>query len=199
MQVSGKNDSKGKFKMRKLILFMMTTVDGYIADANDGIDWHVLGEDFGEFSEAQINAVDMLVFGRVTYTGMAEYWTSPTALNDDPEFTAKMNRIPKIVFSKTLPKADWQNTRLIKDDIATAINKLKAESGKDLIIFGSSQLSASLSNLGLIDEYRIMVAPIFLGAGKRLLDGLIQTKKLKLIRTESFKLGTVLMIYEPEN
>lgn len=185
--------------MRKLIVFMMTSLDGYIARPNGDIDWHVVDEEFNTFAEEQIHSVDTIIFGRTTYEVMASWWPTQMALDSDPEIAKLMNSMPKIVFSTTLPSADWQNTRLIKDHIPQAIAQLKQQSGKDLIIFGSNKLSASFINLGLIDEFRIMVAPVLLGEGQPLFAGVTDTPHLKLLKTRTFKSGNVLHYYTPES
>jgi dihydrofolate reductase len=182
--------------MRKVLVFMMTSLDGYIADPNGGIDWHVTDDEFNDFAARQIDSVSMILFGRVTYEGMASYWPTPFAIENDPVIANQMNTMPKLVFSRTLDKADWQNTRLVKDHIAEEITALKQQDGKDLIIFGSNQLSASFINMGLIDELRIMVAPVLLGAGISLFEG-ANLHKLKLLKTDSFRAGNVLHYYQP--
>ena len=183
--------------MRKVIVFMLTTLDGYYAGPNDEIDWHLVDDEFNAFAIRQLDSVDVLLFGRRTYEGMVSYWPTAAAATENPEITAKMNAKPKIVFSRTLGSADWQNTRLIKEDIAAEIAELKQQPGQDLIIFGSSNLSASFINLGLIDEFRIMVSPVVLGRGKPLFGGIENTLELKLLKTEPFSSGNVLHYYEP--
>ncbi len=107
-----------------------------------------------------------------------------------------MNRLPKIVFSKTLKKVEWENTRLVNDNFVEVVTKLKHESGKDIAIFGSSDLAVTCVEHGLIDEFRIMVNPVFLGAGKPLLQGIKTKLSLKLVKTRTFKTGNVLLYYE---
>lgn len=184
--------------MRKLMQFMMTSLDGYVARANGDLDWHVVDEEFNAFADEQIQAVDTILFGRVTYEGMASYWPTQFAIDNDPIIANLMNTMPKIVFSKTLSSADWQNTRLIKDHIPEAVAELKQQPGKDLIIFGSSHLCASFINLGLIDEFRIILAPVVLGSGQPLFGGVKDTLKLKLLKTRAFDSGNVLHYYAPE-
>ena len=104
--------------MRKVIVFMMTTLDGFFAGPNGEIDWHVVDEEFNEFANDQLNSVDVLLFGRVTYELMASYWPTASATTDDPIIADKMNTLPKIVFSGTLEKVEWHNTRLVKENIA---------------------------------------------------------------------------------
>ncbi len=122
--------------MRKVILVDMVTLDGFFEGSNREIDWHNVDDEFNKFAVDQLNSVDILLFGRVTYELMVSYWPTPAATNDDPIVAEKMNSMPKIVFSRTLKKAEWNNTRLIKENIAEEISKLKQQPGKDLIIFG---------------------------------------------------------------
>ena len=184
--------------MRKLIFFMLTTLDGYYAGPNGEIDWHNVDDEFNEFAIDQLNSVDTLLFGRVTYEGMASYWPTPDAIADDPVVAGKMNQLQKIVFSKTLDKVVWENTRLIKANAPEEIAKLKEQPGKDLIIFGSSDLAVTLIPYGSIDEYRIMVNPIVLGNGKPVFKGIKDKLKLRLIKTKTFRSGNVLLFYQPE-
>jgi dihydrofolate reductase len=183
--------------MRKVIFFMLTSLDGFFEGPNREIDWHHVDEEFNEFAIEQINSVDTLLFGRVTYEGMASYWPTPAATADDPIVAHLMNSMPKIVFSKTLSSAKWQNSRLVKDNFAEEISKLKQQPGKDMAIFGSSNLAVSFIQNGLIDEFRIMVNPVVLGDGKPLLKGIQNKLELKLIKTKTFKSGNVLLYYTP--
>jgi dihydrofolate reductase len=183
--------------MRKLICFNMITIDGFFEGPNQDIGWHTVDEEFNEFAIDQLDSVDILLFGRVTYELMASYWPTELALKDDPIVAEKMNSKSKLVFSKTLDKADWNNTRLVKENIRDEILKLKSLAGKDLIIFGSSDLSAALAQFGLIDEYRLMVSPVILGSGKTILHGLPSQLALKLLKTRMFRNGNVLLYYQP--
>ncbi len=184
--------------MRKVLFFMLVTLDGYIEGPGQDIDWHNVDEEFNTFAVEQLNAVDTLLFGRVTYVGMAGYWPTPEAMANDPQVAEAMNSKSKIVFSRTLETADWANTRLIKDHVAEEVLKLKQAPGQDMIVFGSSNLAASFSDMGLIDEYRIMVCPVVLGAGTPLFHGLQERLKLKLLKTRVFGNGIVLHYYAPE-
>ena len=146
----------------------MITIDGFFEGLNQSIEWHNVDEEFNEFAIEQLNSADMLFFGRVTYELMAGYWPTVNAATDDPVVAYKMNTLSKIVFSKTLEKADWENTRLIKENLKEEIIKLKNQSGKNILIFGSADLAASLREMGLIDEFRIIINPIVIGQGKPL-------------------------------
>jgi dihydrofolate reductase len=183
--------------MRKVFLFMMVTLDGFFEGPNHEIDWHNVDEEFNEFAIHQLDDVDMLLFGRVTYQLMASYWPTPFAKEDDPIVADKMNTVPKLVFSKTLDKAEWNNSRLVKENVAEEIAKLKQQQGRDLAIFGSSNLAVSLIQMGFIDELRIMVNPVVLGNGNPLFKGIHEKLNLKLLKTRTFRSGNVLLYYQP--
>ncbi len=184
--------------MRKLFSFNMVTLDGFFEGPNHEIDWHNVDEEFNEFAIEQTSAADMLLFGRVTYQLMASYWPTPDAIKNEPIVAGLMNRLPKIVFSRTLEKAEWNNTRLVKDHVAEEISKLKQQPGKDLALFGSANLMSTLMQLDLIDEHRIMVNPVILGGGNPLFKHARNKLSLKLIRTRTFGNGNVLLCYQPD-
>lgn len=184
--------------MRKVIFFMLISLDGYFEGPDHAIDWHNVDEEFNQFSNAQLDSTDLLLFGRVTYDLMAAYWPTAAAARDDPVTAAAMNRLPKIVFSRTLKVARWQNTRLVKENIVEEIQRLKAEPGRDIFIFGSSDLSLTLISHGLIDEFRILVNPIVLGKGTPLFKGLQERLHLLLLKTQTFQNGNVLLCYQPD-
>jgi dihydrofolate reductase len=181
--------------MRKLLFFMLISLDGFFEGPDRDINWHNVDAEFNEFALEQLNSVDMLLFGRVTYELMAGYWPSPAAVTDDPIVAGRMNSLPKIVFSKTLSGVDWQNTRLVRNDFVKEISNLKQQPGRDMIIFGSSDLAVTFIEHGLIDEYRIMVNPVVLGNGKALFKGLQNKLDLELLKTRVFASGNVLLYY----
>jgi dihydrofolate reductase len=183
--------------MRKVIAFNMVTANGIFEGPDQSIDWHNVDAEFNDFALAQLRSVDTILFGRVTYQGMASYWPTQTALDDDPVIAKKMNSIAKIVFSRTLDQAEWNNTRLIKGNIAKEMSYLKGLPGKNMIIFGSSNLTVTLAQMGLVDEYRLMVNPILLGSGRPFLNGFEGKQKLKLLRTKAFRNGNILLYYQP--
>lgn len=183
--------------MRKIIFQMMVSLDGYFEGPNHELDWHLVDGEFNDYAADLLDSVDTLLFGRVTYQLMAGYWPTPAAMTDDPVIAAKMNGLSKIVFSRTLTKADWNNTRLVRENAVEEISKLKRQPGRDMAIFGSSDLAVSLMPAGLIDEYRIFVNPVVLGSGKPLLKGLNARLDLKLARTKVFESGLVLLCYMP--
>jgi dihydrofolate reductase len=190
-----RSDNK-EFPVRKMFSFMVVTVDGYYEGPNQQfIDWPTVDEEFDEFSVMQLDEVDTLVFGRVTYEMMAAYWPTPAADDDDPRVAARMNSLAKIVVSRTLDKAAWANTRLISD--TQDVRALKQQPGKDIAILASSDLTVNLLQMGLVDELRIMVSPLVLGAGKSVFKNAGNRISLKLLRSRPFDSGNVLLYYQP--
>jgi dihydrofolate reductase len=181
--------------MRKVIFQMLTSIDGYFEGENRDIAWHNVDEEFNEYAINFLNSIDTIIFGRVTYELMANYWPTPAALKDDPAVSEKMNGIKKIVFSRTLEKAEWNNTTLFKENFMEVMTKLKKESGKNMAIFGSSDLAVSFIQVGLIDEFRIIVNPVVLGKGKTIFNGIKERLNLKLVKAEVFKSGKVMLYY----
>lgn len=179
--------------MRKLIMWNIITLDGYF-EGNQSWDlpFHnvVWGEELEKLSIEQLHTADYLVFGRVTYEGMAAYW-----INEKGEIADLMNSIPKIVISKTLKSAEWNNTTLISENASAEITKLKEEGGKDLYVFGSANLSETFVNDHLFDEYRIGVAPVILGSGRPLFKTGIASQNLSLVSTQPLKTGGVVLKY----
>jgi dihydrofolate reductase len=182
--------------MRKIISQMMVTLDGFIEGPNRELDWHVVDDEYNVYAEEELSSMDTILFGRVTYQNMAAFWTTPFAIETYPVIADKMNNLHKIVFSETLERVEWNNTRLIKKNIEEEILKLKELSGKNMVILGSSDFAVSLTELGLIDEYHIMVNPVVLGKGKPLFKGIRNKLNLKLIKTKTFDSGNVLHCYQ---
>ncbi len=183
--------------MAKIILFNMITLDGFFEGKDGNIDWHNVDAEFNDFAIDQLDSAEALIFGRITYDLMAAYWPSRGALKDDPHVAERMNRIPKYVFSRTISDASWQNTTVINRSIEKEVKKLKAQSEKNLFIFGSANLVSTFRKLDLIDEYRIIVNPVILGGGTPLFKKKDGTLDLKLIQTKVFNSGNILLYYEP--
>jgi dihydrofolate reductase len=191
-------DEPNKIKhMRKIIISNMVTVDGYFAGPNGEIDWHVVDKEFNEYAKEMLESVDTLLFGKITYDLMAGYWPTDAGIQDSPVIAKAMNSLAKIVFSKTLKKADWKNTKIMKEINPEEIKKLKEQPGKDMVILGSGIIVDQFTNLGLIDEYRLIVNPVILGKGKPLFKDVDRSIKLKLLKTKTFKSGNVLLYYQP--
>ena len=182
--------------MGKLYAFDMITLDGYFEGPGGDISWHRVDDEFNTFAQEQLQGIGVLLFGRRTYDLMASYWPTPAALSDDAEIAGRMNRMLKAVASRTLTQAavTWENTRLLGSDLAAEVAKLKAEAAGDVAVFGSGELLNALIPLGLVDEYRLMVAPLAIGAGTPLLRTPVD---LKLAATRTFGNGNVLLTYTP--
>ena len=187
--------------MRKVILSNSVTLDGFFEGPNKELDWHIVDEEAKEYAKDLLSNVDTLLFGRVTYQLMADYWpaaaTNPSTPKSDLEIADKMNNLPKIVFSKTLQEVKWNNSRLVKENIAEEISKMKQQPGKDMVIFGSGTIVSTFMQHGLIDEYRIIVNRIVLGNGKPLFKGINDKQNLKLLKTRVFGSGVVILYYQP--
>ena len=188
--------------MRKLIASTFVTLDGFVVGPNEDMSWVLnnFNDEMAKYAGDLMNAMDTIVLGRVTYEVMAKVW--PAATEETAPGADKMNTTPKIVFSKTLDKAEWgtwQNARVVKNHVAEEIAKLKQQPGKDIVIYGSANLVQGLTQLGLIDEYQLLVHPIVLGGGKPLFKGIVEPINLKLLRTETFTNGVVVLYYERES
>jgi dihydrofolate reductase len=182
--------------MRRLILWNMVSLDGFFGGPHSWeIDWHQYGwgEELERISLEQLKSADTLIFGRKTYQGMADYWSSAKG-----EIAELMNSIPKIVFSRTLENAAWNNTSLVKANAETEVVKMKQRPGKDMFIFGSANLSSTLAKHGLIDEYRLGIVPVVLGGGNPLFKPGPDRMKMKLLEAKPLKSGCVILRYQPE-
>ena len=187
--------------MQRLISFTQVTLDGYFTGRNGDLGWAHEGPpdaEWNAFVAENASGGGQLVFGRITYELMVSYWPTPAARENDPVVAEGMNRLPKVVFSRTLDKASWSNTRLVKGDLATEVRRLKREPGEGMAILGSGSIVSQLAQAGLIDEYQIVVKPVALGEGRALFEGIKQRLSLKLTKTRSFTNGNVLLSYEPK-
>jgi dihydrofolate reductase len=179
--------------MGKLVMWNLMTLDGFVEGPGRDISWHedVWGEELEQLSIAQLHEAGGLLFGRITYDLMAAYW--PEASGEIADF---MNAMPKYVFSRTLPRADWTNTQLFDRDVGATVARLKQESAKEIFLFGSADLAASLIPEGLIDEFRIAINPLLLGGGTPLFKPGTRLK-LKLVDTRPLSSGVVIVRYTP--
>jgi dihydrofolate reductase len=183
--------------MRKLLVFNSVTVDGYFTDKKGDMSWaHKSDPEWNEFVADNSKSGGELLFGRVTYQMMESYWPTPAAAQQFPDVAEQMNKLPKVVFSRTLDSVSWQNTRLMKGDLAEEVRKLKQESGDQMVLMGSGSIVAQLAQEKLIDEYQIIVNPIVLGAGRTMFDGIKDKLNLKLTKSRTFGNGNVLLCYE---
>ncbi len=185
--------------MRKLVLFMHLSLDGFAADPNRGLDFLSYDKELEQYADELVKTVGSPVYGRITYQLMESYWPTvlkkPNANKHTLEHAQWVENVPKIVFSKTLTEVTWNNTQLIKDNIAEEVKKLKQQPGKDLVIFGSPGLATTLMNLGLIDEYKLTVHPIILGSGISVFTNNTTKSTLKLVDSKTLKSGVVTLHY----
>ena len=185
--------------MRKLIVFNNVTLDGYFTGENGDLAWaHTRGDDaeYNAFIGENAKGGGVLLFGRITYEMMASYWPTPAAMRDNPAVAEGMNRSEKVVFSRTIEKSSWSNTRVVKGDIAAEVWKMKQESGPGMAILGSGSIVSQLAPEGLIDEYQFVVNPVALGKGRTMFDGVREKLNLKLSKTRAFRNGKVFLSYE---
>ena len=179
--------------MGKLIMWNLMTLDGFVAGTGGDISWHedVWGPELERMSTDFGKAAGALMFGRVTYDLMAGYWP-----NQAGEVADYMNGLLKFVFSRTLKSSDWNNTQVFGADVPETVTRLKRETAKDIFLFGSAGLAASLIPHQLIDEFRIGVTPHVLGGGTPLFKP-SQRTKLKLLDAKPLSSGVVILRYEP--
>ena len=181
--------------MRKIVAGLFISLDG-VVEAPDKWHFPYFNDEMGEAVGSQMAAADTMLLGRVTYQDFAGYW--PHQNSDENEIADHMNNTPKVVVSTTLDAVEWQNSTLIKDNVAEELTKLKRQPGKEIGITGSATLVRSLLRDGLLDELRLLVHPIVVGAGKRLFaDGEPRTP-LKLVDSKTFgSTGVIYLTYQP--
>lgn len=188
--------------MRKLIVSMNVTLDGFMAGPNCELDWHFKNwtDEMAKYAREQLSRTDTIVLGRTTYTAMARHWpVQPVKANyskEDMAFAAMMNGFTKIVFSSTIFRADWQNTIVVREELAEYIKRLKRTSGKDIIIFGSGQIVNALMDLRLVDEYILWVHPTVLVKGKPLFRNLRSNLAFKVTGSRVFDSGVAVIHYQ---
>jgi dihydrofolate reductase len=184
--------------VRRIIASEGITLDGYFAGPQGELDWQALDEEFKAYSIELLDAVDTLLFGRVTYEQMKAWWPTPAGEEYDTEIARRMNAAAKLVVSTKTVDLSWHNTRQLTGDLPKAVTQLKAEAGKDITILGSGSLVAQLTDHGLIDEYRLTLNPVILAAGAKLFEGVRNRRNLKLTGTRALASGTVLLCYQPD-
>jgi dihydrofolate reductase len=182
--------------MSKLILWNLMTLDGYFEGVKSWqLDFHqqALNEEFFTFATEQLQTADALIFGRVTYEGMAAYWPNAT-----DKIAGMMNSLPKVVFSRTLESATWNNSRLIRDEAIAAVVSLKQQTKQNIFVFGSADLSAQFLDANLFDEIRLCIVPVLQGEGNLLFRKGIHRKRFKLEEARPLKNGCIITRYTPE-
>jgi dihydrofolate reductase len=180
--------------MRKLFWQMSVTLDGFIEGPNRELTHtaEFADPDFDRYASEMLQSIDGMLLGRVTYELFAGYWPSTTGPDAD-----RMNQLPKVVFSRRLKKLDWDHSRLVEGNVAEEVNRLKQQPGRDLAVFGSANLAATLIRLGLIDEYRLFVTPVVLGGGTPMFKDIESTLDLELVDATTWSSGTVALWYRP--
>lgn len=174
-------------------MWNLTTLDGYFeGEKNWDLSFHniVWGPELEKLSLEQLHACDYLIFGRVTYEGMSAYWK-----NEEGEIAELMNSLPKLICSKTLKELDWNNSTLIGENVSAEISGLKAQGDGEMYVFGSANLCETLINDDLIDEYRIGIAPVILGSGRRLFKEGISARNLSLVSTQRLLTGGIVLTF----
>ncbi|MDR0299076.1 MAG: dihydrofolate reductase family protein [Streptococcaceae bacterium] len=188
--------------MRKLILFLHSSLDGFVEGPKGAMDIGFVAYDKDLEAEAGniLSTVETIIWGRGTYEGMYSYWptipSNPDASEHELNHAKWIENVEKVVFSRTLDKADWKNTRLVKENMLEEIQKLKAQSGGDMLILGSPRLAHELMKAGLIDEYKITVSPVLVGSGLRLFEGIQEQTNLKLTHSKALKSGALVLTYD---
>ena len=184
--------------MRKLIVFNLISLDGNFVDRNGEMSWaHNNDTEFNAFVENNAKGGGVLLFGRITYDLMASYWPTPLAIRNDPLVAERMNNLPKVVFSRTMDKPVWNNTKLVKGDALVEIRRMKQESGIDMVMMGSGSIVSQLAQEGLVDEYQIVMVPVVLGQGRTMFEGIKEKLKMKLTKSRTFGNGNIFLCYEP--
>lgn len=175
------------------------TVNGLISDPGDTMDW--ITEMFNDEMLREISnrqrQVDTLLLGRITYGIMESYWLNAGAGTKNATAVSYVNNTHKIVFSKTLPGVEWNNSTLVREIDTTEIRQWQTQQGQDLAIIGSASIAQAFINLGLVDEYQFLIHPLMLPKGKPLFRNIKERHALKPIRTETYKNGVVCLCYEP--
>lgn len=190
--------------MPKLGVFNAVSMDGYFTDANGDMSWAHTGSHSGKpdpewdaFTASNAQGGGRLLFGRITYELMVQFWPTPLARQQMPVIAEHMNNLPKVVFSRTMEKAVWNNTRLVKDNIVDEVRKMKQEPGEEMVILGSGTIVAQLAEAGLIDDYQFVLTPLILGKGRTLFEGVKRRLNLKLTQSRAFSNGNVVLSYVP--
>jgi len=185
--------------MRRLSVFNNVSLDGYFTDSNNDMSWahKNADEEWNKFTSENASGGGVLVFGRITYDLMANFWPTKQAYDMMPAVAEGMNNLPKVVFSRTLDKASWNNTKLVSDNIEDEVRKMKSEPGADMVIMGSGTIVSQLARAHLIDGYQFIVHPLVLGSGRTLFEGVKEKLPMRRTSTRNFNNGNVLISYEP--
>jgi dihydrofolate reductase len=185
--------------MQKLLVFNSVSIDGYFASTDNDLTWShnpVKDPEWVAYVSGNASAGGTLLFGRITYELMASFWPTTEAAASFPVIAEGMNRMKKIVVSKTFDSLAWENSELMKGELIPNVKSLKEQSGNGIAILGSGKITAQLAEAGLIDEYQLVVNPIVLGSGRTMFEGLSSKLPLRLTSTRKFENGNVLLCFE---
>lgn len=188
--------------MRKLVLFLHSSLDGFVEGPNGAMDigWVSYDNDLAAHAKNILSTADTVMWGRGTYEMMYSYWptvpSNPSSAQHELDHAEWIEKTTKIVFSTTLEKVEWNNSRLVKDQVKEEILSLKQQPGGDMVILGSPRFAHHLMELDLIDEYKITVSPVLIGSGLRLFQGLKEKTNLKLIESKTFDSGALGLDYQ---
>ena len=188
--------------MRKVILRIQVSLDGFVEGPNGEMDW--LAHDDDEYWQdlfELLESVDTFLLGRVTYPDYAAYWgavlTNPDSSKNQVRYARIAERTPHLVFSRTLKKVNANNTRIISGDLEGEVLDLKNQHGKDMVVWGGASLASAFVELGLVDEYQFALNPVVLGGGKALFKDVRRRRRLKLAGVRTLRSGVVLVRYTP--
>jgi dihydrofolate reductase len=188
--------------VRKVVVSQFVSLDGVVEDPSSWT-FRFSGEEQQKYKPDELAAADVLLLGRVTYEEFAAAWPKMMEQYEGPgraelgDYADMMNGYPKFVVSTTLREAEWNNSTVITGNVADEVSRLKQQPGKDILVFGSTELVNALVRHGLVDEFRLMVFPIVLGGGKRLFDDAGEQRALSLVDTKTFGTNVVILTYEP--
>ncbi len=185
--------------MPKLAVFNSITLDGYFTDAKGEINWAYNPQkdpEWDAFVEGNAKGGGILLFGRITYDLMVKFWPTPAAQQSLPVVAERMNNCLKVVFSRTMEKATWNNTRLVKGDLVSEMRKMKKESNLGMVILGSGSIVSQLAPEGLIDEYQFVITPYILGSGRTMFEDISKKLALRLTESRTFANGNVFLRYD---
>lgn len=182
--------------MGELHVILATTLDGFVAADDGGMDWIIMGDERADYMVEAIENADTLMLGRNSYQGFVSWRdvpNDPGASEAEKAIGERFNAMKKVVFSKSLEEADWQGTTILRDIVPEEIEKLKTDSERGIRLDGSISIVRQLTRLGLIDEYRLMVHPVALGSGRPLFEERVD---LDLIGSEQFRSGVMVLTYK---
>jgi dihydrofolate reductase len=187
--------------MRKLKLHMQLSIDGFVAGPNGEMDWMTWTWDDGikKYVSDLTDSIDCILLGGHMPAGFIPYWEAVAADPKNPEqpFGKIMVDTPKVVFTKTMEKAEWNNTVLAKGDISEEVNRLKSQPGKDIVTYGGANFASNLTKYNLIDEYHLFINPTAIGNGMTIFKDIVGNLNLKLVKATPFDCGIVVLCYQP--